>query len=63
MKHEIVWLFTYKDALGKQKHMAVFKTEKREALREFISNREPTDRLIGESRMTVQQYNSWKKSL
>lgn len=47
-----LWLFAYKNAVGKECYMAVFEADKSKALSRFIANREPTDRLIGETAMT-----------
>ena len=58
-----LWLFTYRDSMNRKKHMAVFEPQKEEALRQFISNREPTDRLVEETPMTKEAYNHWKKQL
>ena len=42
-----VFLMTYKTSTGKDSYMAIHEETKAEALRLFIANREPTDRLIG----------------
>ncbi len=60
---ETVWLFTYKNATGKEKYMAIYEDQKEKALTSFIANREPTDRLIGEARMTTAEYRTWLKNL
>lgn len=58
-----LWLFTYKNAVGKECYMAVFEADKSAAMKQFISHREPTDRLVGEAHMTRKEYNEWKKGL
>ena len=62
-KEHDLWLFTYKNAVGKECYMAVFEADKSKALSQFIANREPTDRLIGETAMTKRQYKDWKNGL
>ena len=42
---------------------AIFQTEHADALRDFHANREPTDRLIGETPMTKREYKDWKDGL
>ena len=58
-----LWLISYKNALGKLCHMAIFEQDKSEALRQFHSNCEPTDRMVGETPMTKQEYKVWKDQL
>ena len=62
-KEHDLWLFTYKNAVGKECYMAIFQTEHADALRDFHTNREPTDRLIGETPMTKREYKDWKDGL
>ncbi len=63
MKHDNVWLFTYKDAMNHTKHMAIYADDKKDALTQFHANRDATDRLIGEAYLTAEQYRQWKKAL
>ena len=58
-----LWLFIYRDAVNKQKYMAVYETKKEEAIRQFIANREPTDRLMDAQPMTKEAYRAWMKNL
>lgn len=58
-----VFLMTYKTSTGKDSYMAIHEETKAEALRLFIANREPTDRLIGVSGMSKADYKAWLKSL
>ena len=58
-----VFLMTYKTATGKDSYMAIHEETKAEALTQFIANREPTDRLIGVSKMSKADYKAWLKSL
>lgn len=62
-KNDTVYLFTYKNALGHEKHMAIYCDDRKKAVNQFHSNTEPTDRLIGEACLTAQQYKDWLKSL
>lgn len=61
-EHDL-WLLTYKNAVGKECYMAIFEQDRGKALASFIANREPTDRLIGETPMTKRQYKDWKDGL
>ena len=61
-EHDL-WLITYKNALGKECYMAIFEQDKAEALRQFHSNCEPTDRMIGETPMSKREYKEWREGL
>ena len=61
MSDDTVWLFTYRDALGKEKYMAIY--EESRAEKKYNATREATDRLVGSTRLTSKQYRDWKKSL
>jgi hypothetical protein len=63
MSDDTVWLFTYRDALGKEKYMAIFEETRAEAEKKYNATREATDRLVGSTRLTSKQYRDWKKSL
>lgn len=63
MTDKAIWLFTYKNAVGKECYMAIYEADRKKAMRQFISNSEPTDRLIGESPMTDREYKEWLKGL
>jgi hypothetical protein len=58
-----LWLISYKNALGKLCHMAIFEQDKSEALRQFHSNCEPTDRMIGETPMSKREDKEWREGL
>lgn len=62
-KNDTVYLFTYKNALGHEAHMAIYADDKKAALKQYQAYTEATDRLIGESVLTHQQYREWLKSL
>lgn len=61
--NEIVFLFTYKTALGKEAHMAIYGTDRKKAYNDFLANKEATDRLISETHLTPEQYRNWKKEI
>lgn len=63
MRNDTVWLFTYRDAAGKEKHMAIYEETRSEAEKRYNATREATDRLVGSTRLTSKQYQDWKKSL
>lgn len=63
MTNDTVWLFTYRDAVGKEKYMAIYEESRAEAEKKYNAAREATDRLVGSTKLTAKQYNSWKKSL
>lgn len=62
-KPDFVFLFTYKDAMKRDKYMAIYADDKKSAMTQFIANKLATDRLIGEAVMTPEQYREWKKNL
>lgn len=61
MSEHDLWLFTYKNALGREKHMAIYEPDKSKALNLYAANKEPTDRLVSEQPMTKRQYREWLK--
>lgn len=63
MKSEFVYLISYRDALNRLKHIAVYTDDRREALRQFYQTCEATDRITEEHKMTADQYREWKKSI
>jgi len=58
-----IYLLTYRTAQGGCKYMAIYTDDRREAMHQFIANREPTARLIEEHQFTRQQYKDWLNSL
>lgn len=56
-----VQLFTYRDAMNKEKHMAIFEDSADKAKRQFFTECAPTDRLVTERTLTIQQYREWKR--
>lgn len=61
--NKTVYLLTYRDSLNKEKFMAIYADSREDAIRQFHSHREATDRLMSDRQMTEQAYREWKKSI